>query len=159
MRLIFLIVCYLFTFSCDSNSLSFKKIPVDKIVSEEIGLIDFTSVDEYPLYEVCLNKIENDDKNNCFLEVTTNYITETIKKANLDISINKNDTIFIDFNFKKSGEAKIKNISNSNNDDYLQSIFDLFEKDSTGLPKFYPAVKRGQEVDVVFEFPLILYTN
>ena len=156
MRLIFLIVCYLFTFSCDSNSLSFKKIPVDKIVSEEIGLIDFSSVDEYPLYEVCLNKIENDDKNNCFLEVTTNYITETIKKANLDISINKNDTIFIDFNFKKSGEAKI---SNSNNDDYLQSIFDLFEKDSTGLPKFYPAVKRGQEVDVVFEFPLILYTN
>ena len=67
--------------------------------------------------------------------------------------------IFIDFNFKKSGEAKIKNISNSNNDDYLKSIFDLFEKDSTGLPKFYPAVKRGQEVDVVFEFPLILYTN
>ena len=159
MRLIFLIVCYLFIFSCDSNSLSFKKIPVDKIVSEEIGLIDFNSVDEYPLYEVCLNKIENDDKNICFLEVTTNYITETIKKANLDISINKNDTIFIDFNFKKSGEAKIKNISNSNNDDYLQSIFDLFEKDSIGLPKFYPAVKRGQEVDVVFEFPLILYTN
>ena len=64
-----------------------------------IHLIDFSSVDEYPLYEVCLNKIENDDKNNCFLEVTTNYITETIKKANLDISINRNDTIFIDFNF------------------------------------------------------------
>ena len=85
MRLIFnsLLLFYIF---CDSNSLSFKKIPVDKIVSEEIGLIDFTSVDEYPLYEVCLNKIENDDKNNCFLEVT-NYITETIKKANLDISL------------------------------------------------------------------------
>ena len=50
-------------------------------------------------------------------------------------------------------------VLNSINDDYLHSIFDLFEKDSTGLPKFYPAVKRGQEVDVVFEFPLILYTN
>ena len=58
-----------------------------------------------------------------------------------------------------SNDTTAKNISNSDNDDYLQLIFDLFEKDSTGLPKFYPAVKRGQEVDVVFEFPLILYTN
>ena len=81
------------------------------------------------------NKIENDDKNNCFLEVTTNYITETIKKANLDISINKNDEIswdeikhivisFINDFYSKGKEFVI----NKNLDEVEENLSDIEKK-------------------------------
>ena len=45
------------------------------------------------------------------------------------------------------------------NTGYAKVITESFENTVLSLPKLFPAIKRGQEVDVIFNVPIIISTE
>ena len=45
------------------------------------------------------------------------------------------------------------------NINYKDIISSSFENTIKDLPKLYPAIKRGQEVDVIFNLPILISTE
>ena len=59
-----------------------------------------------------------------------------------------------------SGKISIENMTISDqNNKYKEVITKSFENTVSSLPKLYPAIKRGQEVDVIFNIPIIISTE
>ena len=70
------------------------------------------------------------------------------------------DTVFIKFKVEKKGIIEIDNIEIGEKIlQYKEVINQSFVKTAANLPKLYPAIKRGQEVDVTFELPILVSTE
>ena len=70
------------------------------------------------------------------------------------------DTVFIKFKVDKKGIIEIDNIEIGEKIlQYKEVINQSFVKTAANLPKLYPAIKRGQEVDVTFELPILVSTE
>jgi hypothetical protein len=60
----------------------------------------------------------------------------------------------------KIGKISIENMTISDqNNKYKEVITKSFENTVSSFPKLYPAIKRGQEVDVIFNIPIIISTE
>ena len=154
-----IIFCFLFI-SCEFDFQFDKKITVDEFINEELKSFDWNDVDQYPVFENCLeiNNIKN--KNNCFVETITSSFRENLKNNNLVLNRTFIDTVRMVLKVNKIGEISIENIIISEqNNNYKEIISESFENTVSSLPKLYPAIKRGQEVDVIFNLPIIISTE
>ena len=60
----------------------------------------------------------------------------------------------------KTAEISIESIDiSSQNIKYKEVISRSFNNTISNLPKLYPAIKRGQQVDVIFKIPIIISTE
>ena len=60
----------------------------------------------------------------------------------------------------KTGEISIESLNVSDqNINYMEIISKSFDNTVLNLPKIYPAIKRGQQVDVIFNLPIIISTE
>ena len=137
-----------------------KKITVDEFITEELKSFNWNDVDEYPVFENCLeiNNVKN--KNNCFVETITNSFRENLKTNNLVLNRTLIDTVRMVLKVDKIGKISIENMTISDqNNKYKEVITKSFENTVSSLPKLYPAIKRGQEVDVIFNIPIINSTE
>ena len=153
-------VFYLFSliifFSCEFEIQ--KKISADKFLEEELKTIDWSSVDKLPLLESCLNS--NLDNKKCFVS----YFSSQLKKnlANNDFVLNRTliDTIYFNLKIDKIGNVSYEKIqTNEDLNKYQNAIETALNVTIKNLPKVYPAIKRGQPVDVEFNFPLLISTE
>ena len=153
-------VFYLFSliifFSCEFEIQ--KKISADKFLEEELKTIDWSSVDKLPLLESCLNS--NLDNKKCFVS----YFSSQLKKnlADNDFVLNRTliDTIFFNLKIDKTGNVSYEKIqTNEDLNKYQNAIETALNVTIKNLPKVYPAIKRGQTVDVEFNFPLLISTE
>ena len=152
-----IISCFLF-FTCDFKIK--KKISVDEFINEELKSFNWNEVDQYPVFENCLeiNNVKN--KNNCFVETITNSFRENLKTNNLVLNRTLIDTVRMVLKVDKIGKISIENMTISDqNNKYKEVITKSFENTVSSLPKLYPAIKRGQEVDVIFNIPIIISTE
>ena len=153
-------VFYLFSliifFSCEFEIQ--KKISADKFFEEELKTIDWSSVDKLPLLESCLNS--NLDNKKCFVS----YFSSQLKKnlADNDFILNRTliDTIYFNLKIDKIGNVSYEKIqTNEDLNKYQNAIETALNVTIKNLPKVYPAIKRGQPVDVEFNFPLLISTE
>ena len=158
-KTLIIIFCFLFI-SCEFDFQFDKKITVDEFINEELKSFDWNDVDQYPVFENCLeiNNIKN--KNNCFVETITISFRENLKTNDLVLNRTLIDTVRMVLKVNKIGEISIENIIISEqNNNYKEIISESFENTVSSLPKLYPAIKRGQEVDVIFNLPIIISTE
>ncbi len=158
-KTLIIIFCFL-SISCEFDFQIDKKITVDEFINEELKSLNWNDVDQYPVFENCLeiNNVKN--KNNCFVETITNSFRENLKTNNLVLNRTLIDTVRMVLKVDKIGKISIENMTISDqNNKYKEVITKSFENTVSSLPKLYPAIKRGQEVDVIFNIPIIISTE
>ena len=158
-KTLIIIFCFL-SISCEFNFQIDKKITVDEFINEELKSLNWNDVDQYPVFENCLeiNNVKN--KNNCFVETITSSFRENLKTNNLVLNRTLIDTVRMVLKVDKIGKISIENMTVSDqNNKYKEVITKSFENTVSSLPKLYPAIKRGQEVDVIFNIPIIISTE
>ena len=158
-KTLIIIFCFL-TISCEFDFQIDKKITADEFINEELKSLDWKDVDQYPVFENCLeiNNVKN--KNNCFVETITSSFRENLKTNNLVLNRTLIDTVRMVLKVDKIGKISIDNMTISDqNNKYKEVITKSFENTVSSLPKLYPAIKRGQEVDVIFNIPIIISTE
>ena len=158
-KTLIIIFCFL-SISCEFDFQIDKKITVDEFINEELKSLNWNDVDQYPVFENCLeiNNVKN--KNNCFVETITNSFRENLKTNNLVLNRTLIDTVRMVLKVDKIGKISIENMTISDqNNKYKKVITKSFENTVSSLPKLYPAIKRGQEVDVIFNIPIIISTE
>jgi len=158
-KTLIIIFCFL-SISCEFDFQIDKKITVDEFINEELKSLNWNDVDQYPVFENCLeiNNVKN--KNNCFVEIITNSFRENLKTNNLVLNRTLIDTVRMVLKVDKIGKISIENMTISDqNNKYKEVITKSFENTVSSLPKLYPAIKRGQEVDVIFNIPIIISTE
>ena len=70
------------------------------------------------------------------------------------------DTVNIKFKVNKKGIVAIEDIEIGDKIiSYKQIVNRSFTNTIANLPKLYPAIKRGQEVDVTFNLPILISTE
>ena len=156
MNKVFCLFFLIIFFSCEFEIQ--KKISADKFLEEELKTIDWSSVDKLPLLESCLNS--NLDNKKCFVY----YFSSQLKKnlADNDFVLNRTliDTIFFNLKIDKTGNVSYEKIqTNEDLNKYQNAIETALNVTIENLPKVYPAIKRGQPVDVEFNFPLLISTE
>ena len=158
-KTLIIIFCFL-SISCEFDFQIDKKITVDEFINEELKSLNWNDVDQYPVFENCLeiNNVKN--KNNCFVETITGSFRENLMTNNLVLNRTLIDTVRMVLKVDKIGKISIENMTISDqNNKYKEVITKSFENTVSSLPKLYPAIKRGQEVDVIFNIPIIISTE
>ena len=160
MRKTLIIIFYFLFISCEFDIKIDKKITADEFIKEELKSFDWNDVDQYPVFESCLNINNLKNKNNCFVETITDSFTVNLKTNNLVLNRTLIDTVRMILKVDKMGKISIQNlIISDQNNKYKEVITKSFQNTVSGLPKLYPAIKRGQEVDVIFNIPIIISTE
>ena len=83
-----------------------------------------------------------------------------LKKNNLVLNRTLVDTVNMVLMVDKKGLISVESINISKkNLKYKEVINSSFNYTVSNLPKLYPAIKRGQQVDVIFTMPIIISTE
>ena len=160
MRKTLLIFSFFFFLDCDLDFQISKKISVDEFVNDEMKSFNWSEVDQFPVFENCTQINETSKKNNCFIRTISDSLSLNFIKNDLVLNRTLIDTVFIKFKVDKKGIIEIDNIEIGEKIlPYKEVINQSFVKTAANLPKLYPAIKRGQEVDVTFDLPILVSTE
>ena len=160
MRKTSLIFSFFLFLACDLDFQISKKISVDEFVNDEMKSFNWSEVDQFPVFENCTQINETSEKNNCFIRTISDSLSLNFIKNDLVLNRTLIDTVFIKFKVDKKGIIEIENIEIGEKIlPYKEVINQSFVKTAANLPKLYPAIKRGQEVDVTFELPILVSTE
>ena len=160
MRKTLIIISFFLLNSCEFDFKIDKKISKDEFLQEELKSFNWNEVDQYPVFENCLDLDKILEKNNCFVETITNDFRNNLRKNNLVLNRTLIDTVNMILKVNKTGEISIESLNVSDqNINYMEIISKSFDNTVLNLPKIYPAIKRGQQVDVIFNLPIIISTE
>ena len=160
MRKTSLIFSFFFFLACDLDFQISKKISVDEFVNDEMKSFNWSEVDQLPVFENCTQINETSKKNNCFIRTISDSLSLNFIKNDLVLNRTLIDTVFMKFKVDKKGIIEIENIEIGEKIlPYKEVINQSFVKTAANLPKLYPAIKRGQEVDVTFGLPIVVSTE
>tara|TARA_S200000501_G_scaffold118307_1_gene111083 strand:+ start:1220 stop:1702 length:483 start_codon:yes stop_codon:yes gene_type:complete len=155
-----LIFSFFFFLACDLDFQISKKISVDEFVNDEMKSFNWSEVDQLPVFENCTQINETSKKNNCFIRTISDSLSLNFIKNDLVLNRTLIDTVFMKFKVDKKGIIEIENIEIGEKIlPYKEVINQSFVKTAANLPKLYPAIKRGQEVDVTFDLPILVSTE
>jgi len=153
---VFCIFFFISFFSCEFQIQ--KKISADKYLEQELKIIDWNSVDELPLFDSCLNS--NTDMQKCFISYFSTQLKQNLVDNNFILNRTLVDTVYFDLKIDKQGNVSYEKIViDENLNTYKNAIETALNITIENLPKVYPAIKRGQPVDVEFNFPLVISTE
>ena len=156
MNKVFCVFFFIIFFSCEFQIQ--KKISADKYLEEELKIIDWNSVDELPLFDSCLNS--NTDMQKCFVSYFSSQLKQNLIDNNFILNRTLIDTVYFNLKIDKQGNVSYEKIQiDENLNTYKNAIETALNITIENLPKVYPALKRGQPVDVEFNFPLLISTE
>ena len=160
MRETLIIISFFLLNSCQFDFKIDRKISVDEFINEELKSFNWNEVDQYPVFENCLGINSISEKNNCFVATITESFKENLTNNSLVLNRTLVDTVDMILKVDKTAEISIESINiSSQNIKYKEVISRSFNKTISNLPKLYPAIKRGQQVDVIFKIPIIISTE
>lgn len=160
MRETLIIISFFLLNSCQFDFKIDRKISVDEFINEELKSFNWNEVDQYPVFENCLGINNISEKNNCFVETITESFKKNLTNNSLVLNRTLVDTVNMILKVDKTAEISIESINiSSQNIKYKEVISRSFNKTISNLPKLYPAIKRGQQVDVIFKIPIIISTE
>lgn len=156
------IVCFLLILisltlsSCDY--FSFKK-PVKKEIPS-VDSIDFSKVDEFPIFPECDSIPSIEKQRICFQLEMSKYIYQALDTLDINAKVALNDTLIVKIIVDKNGYTKLSSIQKS---DYftqkIPKIDSIINASLKNLPKLQPAIKRGIPVDAEFSLPILIKTD
>ncbi len=137
-----------------------KKIYSDDLLEEELKTINWNDVDEYPSFEVCDSLSERGERKSCFQNTLIEHVNRFLSEQNIAVSNDVADTIKLRLAIANSGELNVVSIE-MNDETRLEipEIDSLLHQSLSSVPKIFPAIKRGQQVNTEFVLPVIVQIN
>ena len=158
MKYILFFFFFFFFFSCELNIN--KKISVDEILDEEWKMFNWSDVDEYPSFSTCDSLSSLSLKKECFIFTLSNQISVDLISNTKTVNRIIQDTVILKFTISKDGEIDFDELIVDESIIDLRSLIDLsFKSSIKKLPKIFPAIKRGQQVNVKFSLPIYVSTE
>lgn len=151
-----LIVILIFSFllvSCSFFEDKAKSKPIQKVDT----IVDFNSVDAFPLFPDC-NAIPSREKQQiCFQVEMSKHIYASLKEYSLNTAEAINDTVLVKLKIDLLGKTSLSNIITTKKTLKLIPNFDSIVRISIeNLPALQPAIKRNMPVTTEFTLPIIL---
>ncbi|MBT8309295.1 MAG: hypothetical protein HKN96_07485 [Flavobacteriaceae bacterium] len=158
MKSIYILLLLLVFSSC--NYFDVKKTSTEDILQEELQTFNWNEVDDYPSFEACDSSASKVDKKQCFANIVTKHITNHLENQKFVVSNDVSDTLQLTIVITEDGKASIKKIIAK--DETLEELPNLTEalyNCTDSLPKIFPAIKRGQQVNTQFTLPVVISVN
>jgi len=143
--LFLIVICW----SCKQENL--KKISADDIAHKELQQIDFSEVDQFPLFKTCDETANRLAQQTCFEQKLHSWLKPHLN--NIPYKSKEVDTIKLSISVDTTGKIKLDSLTS--NLELTQTFQAIFEKS----PQIYPAQKRGIPVKVSFQLPVIIKVN
>ena len=155
LRLITVAIFVLFFTSCDF--ISPKKSTLKNLAIIDT-IIDYNTVDVYPLFPNCNNCDSNDKQNLCFEMEFIKSLEKVINENKISINSEVTDTIFTDILIDNIGNVSVGNIHKFDLVNEQIPEFDSILRHSISLlPKtIQPSLKRGIPVNTKFKLPIVV---
>jgi hypothetical protein len=139
--------------SCSYFNETNKKETIPKIDT----IVDFNSVDAYPLFPICKDIPSREKQEICFQLQMAQYIYAALNKYKLNANEVVEDTILVKLSVNTLGKTSLSSIKISEKTRQLLPEFDSLLKVSlTKLPTLSPAIKRNMPVTTEFTLPIVL---
>ena len=154
-RVLSLFLLVLIGTSCDYFGLK-KKTNLQEVDT----IIDFSSVDAAPTFEVCKEFIDKEKKSDCFRNTIYTHISSSLSKHSFEVRKSINEVVNVDVIIDSKGNATVQQIiSSSLIKQKLQSLDSLIKVSVANLPKLFPAIKRGIPVTTQYQIPIQIRVN
>ena len=148
-----LIFCSILLMSCSYFEKQYKNEPIEQIDT----IVDFNTVDAFPLFPNCKDIPSREKQKICFQLEMAQYIYASLKKYSLNANAAINDTVLVKLKVNILGKTSLSNIQISANTKNLFPNFDSIVKVSLhNLPTLLPAIKRDMPVSTEFTLPIVL---
>jgi len=120
-------------------------------------IVDFNTVDAFPLFPNCKDIPSREKQQICFQVEMSQYIYSLLKEHKLNAKDVVNDTVLVKIKVNNLGKISVSDIKISDNTRELLPEFDSILKISLlKLPTLQPAIKRNMPVNVEFTLPIVL---
>jgi hypothetical protein len=143
----------IFTTSCAYFENKSKHNPIQKVDT----IINFNSVDAFPLFPNCKDIPSRKKQQICFQMEMSQHIYAALKQYSFQTKEAINDTIFVELIVNSVGKTSLSSLQISKKTQELLPEFDSIVKVSLqNLPKLQPAIKRNMPVTTAYTLPIIL---
>jgi len=128
-----------------------------KQVQKVDTIVDFNSIDAFPLFPDCESIPSRDKQQICFQLEMAQHIYGALKQYSLKASEVVNDTIFVKMVVGAAGETSLSSIKISDKtNELLPELDSIIRLTLKNIPKLQPAIKRDMPVSTEFTLPIIL---
>lgn len=154
--IIFFVLCLVFI-SC--NEVNPKKLDPNILIEEELQSINWNEVDTYPTFKLCDTQ-EDVSEEVCFKNTISTHINSYLSQQQLIVTEDVSDTIILRIQIDKQGNPSLSEMKvKKQTREALPEIDSIFNQSIAGLPKIFPAIKRGQPVKTEFQLPVVIAIN
>ncbi len=152
-RLLTNLFCIVFIVSCSYFERYSKKEDIPVIDT----IIDFNSVDAFPLFPNCEDIPSREKQQVCFQLEMAQHIYASLKAYELNSKEIVEDTVLVKLKVDAMGKTSLSDIQIGANTKKLLPKFDSIVKVSLeNLPNLKPAIKRNMPVTTEFTLPIVL---
>ncbi|WP_109302420.1 hypothetical protein [Aquimarina sp. AU474] len=140
--------------SCDNFVL--KKEHKEEIVKERLDKLNWSEVDQPPLFEICKRKSE-EELESCFQKTITKHIHDHLSKQSISTKKPIQDTIWVPLLITKESviiieDFELPDIVISE----IPNLKQILEEGIHSLPKVKPAHTRSTPVSARYQLPLVI---
>ncbi|PCH53510.1 MAG: hypothetical protein COC22_02505 [Flavobacteriaceae bacterium] len=152
-QLFALFFCLLLAVSCSYFEKNSKRVPIEEVDT----IVDFSTVDAFPLFPNCKDIPSREKQQICFQLEISQYIYASLKQYQLNAKEVVNDTVLVKLKVDALGKTSLSSIQISDKTRELLPEFDSILKVSLqNLPIVQPAIKRDMPVTTEFTLPIVL---
>jgi len=152
-QLVILFFCSLLMVSCSY----FENKWNSELIQEVDTIVDFNTVDAFPLFPNCKDIPSREKQQICFQLEIAQHIYASLKQYQLNAKEVINDTILVKLKIDTFGKTSLSTIQISTKTKQLLPEFDSILKVSlNNLPTLQPAIKRNMPVTTEFTLPIVL---
>jgi len=155
LRLLFATLFILVFASCDF--ISPKNTSLQNLVLIDT-IIDYNTVDVYPLLTDCNNCDTNEKQNQCFENELIKKLKSSLKENKLKADNYLMDTVYVDILINNLGEISVSKIyENQDVVHKIPKLDSILRQSINNLPEaIQPSLKRGIPVNVMFKLPVVI---
>lgn len=155
LRLLLATIFILVFTSCDF--ISPKNTSLQNIIFTDT-IIDYNTVDVYPLLRDCNTCDTNEKQNQCFESELIKKLKGSLKENELKADNYFLDTIYVDILINNLGKISVSKIyENKDVIDNIPKFDSILSQSINNLPEaIQPSLKRGIPVNVIFKLPVVV---
>ncbi len=134
-----------------------QKVNSEDLLEEELQTFNWNDVDTYPTFNSCEAMTTKEDNRVCFQNTLLQYVNGYLARQNIVVTEDVYDTIRLKLIIDNKGLLQIEDITlKPETESQIPEIDSLLRQSIKGVPKIFPAIKRGQQVTTAFELPVIV---
>lgn len=146
--LLFSVIILFSIYSCDF---------VDSFFDKQPKRIDFTIVDEYPVFPSCDTLATLKHKEICFEKMVTQYIETDLLLHEFDTPLSFSEALIIHIIVDREGVVSFHEIESSiKNKEISYELKEVIIQSIANFPTLTPAKKRGNAVQSMYMIPLYI---